>query len=178
MLRGRIADCSARIGIVGLGYVGLPTAVALAEGFDVTGIDCDERRVLGVNAGRSHVADVGDARVAELVRIGRLRAVAGIREARDLDVIDVWVPTPLDKSRGPDVSALLSVTEDIRATVRAGQLLILTSTTYDLLNEQSTSVRGSSILVLGMAYKANIGDLRESPALDVIGDSSVEGGRR
>jgi UDP-glucose/GDP-mannose dehydrogenase family, NAD binding domain len=84
-LRGRIADRSARIGIVGLGYVGLPTAVALAEaGFDVTGIDCDESRALGVNAGRSHVADVGDARVAELVRFGRLWAVAGIREARDL----------------------------------------------------------------------------------------------
>ncbi|SRR6266566_427638 len=130
-LRSRIADRTARLGIVGLGYVGLPTAVALAEsGFDVVGIDINERRSHGVNAGRSHVEDVDGTVVDRLVRAGRLRAVTSIAGAGDLDVLDICVPTPLDKSRDPDVSAMLAAIEAVRAAVRAGQLLLLTSTTY------------------------------------------------
>src|SRR6202165_1296826 len=130
-LRMRIATRTARLGIVGLGYVGLPTAVALAEsGFEVVGIDINERRCQDVNAGRSYVEDVASVAVGRLVEVGRLRAVTTIQDAGDLDVIDVCVPTPLDKSRDPDVSAMLAVVEDIRATVRAGQLLLLTSTQY------------------------------------------------
>lgn len=127
----RIANRSARLGVVGLGYVGLPTAVALAEvGFDVVGIDLDEKRALAVNAGRTYVEDVHEARVSRLVQAGRLRAVTSLGEAGHLDVVDICVPTPLDKSRDPDVSAILAVIDDIRATVHSDQLLILTSTTY------------------------------------------------
>lgn len=130
-LRARIAKRTARVGIVGLGYVGLPTAVALAEtGFEVVGLDVDERRCAGVNAGRSHIEDVSSETVGALVASGRLHAVTGFREAGDLDIVDICVPTPLDKSRDPDVSAIVAVVADIRATARSGQLLILTSTTY------------------------------------------------
>src|SRR5205823_2835093 len=100
------------------------------SGFNVVGIDINEQRCHGVNAGRSHVEDVNSSAVGRLVEAGRLRAVTSVREADDLDVIDICVPTPLDKSRDPDVSTMLAVVEDIRAIVRAGQLLLLTSTTY------------------------------------------------
>jgi len=130
-LRARIAQRTARIGIVGLGYVGLPTAAAFGDaGFEVVGIESNERRRIGVNAGLSHVEGITDTAVSELVHAGRLRAVAALGDAGDLDVIDICVPTPLDKSRDPDVSAILAVIQDIRATVRRGQLIILTSTTY------------------------------------------------
>jgi UDP-N-acetyl-D-glucosamine dehydrogenase len=130
-LRSRIADRSARIGIVGLGYVGLPTAVAFAEsGFDVVGIDIDEKRCAGVNAGRSHIEDVEGTSVARLVEGGRLQAVTRIMDAGELDVIDICVPTPLDKSREPDIAAVMAAIGDAGATAHAGQRLILTSTTY------------------------------------------------
>jgi UDP-N-acetyl-D-glucosamine dehydrogenase len=130
-LATRIENRSARIGIIGLGYVGLPTAVAFAEtGFDVTGVDIDGIRCAGVNNGRSHIVDVSSARVAELVAAGRLRAVSTVREATDCDIYDICVPTPLDKSRDPDVSAILAVTQQLRDVIRSGQLFLLTSTTY------------------------------------------------
>jgi UDP-N-acetyl-D-glucosamine dehydrogenase len=130
-LHDRIAKRSARIGIVGLGYVGLPTAVAFAEaGFEVVGVDTSDKRREGVNAGQSHVEGVDNATVSRLVKAGRLKAVASLVDAGDLDIVDICVPTPLDKSRDPDVSAILSVIQEIRDTVRRGQLLILTSTTY------------------------------------------------
>ncbi len=130
-LRQRVADRSARIGIVGLGYVGLPTATAFAEeGFLVVGIEPDERRRDGVNAGRSHVEDVPDATVRSLVRSGRLQAVGCLADAGQLDVVDICVPTPLDKSRDPDVSAIRGVIDELPAVLARGQLIVLTSTTY------------------------------------------------
>jgi len=130
-LHARIVKRSARIGIIGLGYVGLPTAVAFAEaGFEVVGVDTSDKRREGVNAGQSHVEGVDGATVSRLVKAGRIKAVASLVDAGDLDIVDICVPTPLDKSRDPDVSAILSVIQEIRDTVRRGQLLILTSTTY------------------------------------------------
>jgi UDP-N-acetyl-D-glucosamine dehydrogenase len=130
-LRRRVADRSARIGIVGLGYVGLPTAIAFAqEGFPVIGVDRDERRSAGVNAGRSHIEDVAAATVESLTQAGRLLAVGRLVDATPLDVIDICVPTPLDKSRDPDVSAIGAVIEELPAVLAPGQLVVLTSTTY------------------------------------------------
>ena len=130
-LRERIATRTAHIGIVGLGYVGLPTAVAYAQvGFSVTGIDLDVRRCSAINSGRSHVEDIDDASLRPLVRDGRLRAVRTIELAGDLDVIDICVPTPLDKSREPDLSAIVAVVDVLRPLLRPGQLVVLTSTTY------------------------------------------------
>jgi UDP-N-acetyl-D-glucosamine dehydrogenase len=127
----RIDERTARIGIIGLGYVGLPTAVAFGEaGFTVVGIDRDRERTKGVNEGRSHVEDVSSESLAALVSAGKLTAVERLADAEGLDVIDICVPTPLDKSRDPDVSAILSVVDDLRRCMHAGQLIVLTSTTY------------------------------------------------
>jgi len=130
-LSQRLAQRTARIGIVGLGYVGLPTAVAFADaGFEVVGVESSDSRRSGVNDGQSHVEGVESTTLRELVQAGRLRAVTRLADAGALDVVDICVPTPLDKSRDPDVSAILSVVREIPAVLRAGQLLILTSTTY------------------------------------------------
>lgn len=89
-LCARVAQRRARIGIVGLGYVGVPTAVAFAAaGFEVVGVDLNEKRRLGVNAGQSHVEGVDHATVGELVRAGRLRAVPSLVDAGDLAIVDI-----------------------------------------------------------------------------------------
>jgi len=130
-LTARIASRSARIGIVGLGYVGLPTAVAYAAvGFNVTGIEVNESRCNAVNTGSSYVGDVSSQTLRELVSSERLRAVPSLHDAPDLDVIDVCVPTPLNKSREPDLSAIVAAVDALRERLRAGQLVLLTSTTY------------------------------------------------
>lgn len=130
-LRERIRNRTARIGIVGLGYVGLPTAIAYAEaGFDVHGIDVDARRCSTINSGQSHVEDITSERVGALLKSGRLRAIRSVELAGDLDVLDICVPTPLDKSKEPDLSAIVSVVDAITPLLRPGQLIILTSTTY------------------------------------------------
>jgi UDP-N-acetyl-D-glucosamine dehydrogenase len=130
-LGSRLAQRTAKIGVVGLGYVGLPTAVAFAAaGFDVVGIESSEKRLATVSAGRSHIEGVDDATVEALVDLGRLSAVRTLAQSGDLDVVDICVPTPLDKSRDPDVSALLAVADDLAAIARKGQLWVLTSTTY------------------------------------------------
>jgi UDP-N-acetyl-D-glucosamine dehydrogenase len=130
-LRDRIRDRTAQIGVVGLGYVGLPTAVSFADaGFRVVGIDQDETVVAGVGAGRSHIDDVSASTLERLVASGRLRAAASIAAAGDLDVLDICVPTPLDKRRDPEMSAILAVVKELSACVRPGQLVVLTSTTY------------------------------------------------
>ncbi len=121
----------AEMGVVGLGYAGLPLAVAFAQaGFRVTGIDRDGFRVGEINAARSYVGDVSAADLRRLVDDGRLRATSSFREMGRLDCIHICVPTPLTRTREPDISQLLSVIEEMRRTLRSGQLVILGSTTY------------------------------------------------
>ena len=136
-LERRISDRSARIGIVGLGYVGLPLAVEFAlAGFKVVGIDLDARKVRSVNAGRSHIEDVGDATLKPLVRSGALRAQAGYDGCAKLDAILIAVPTPLRKTKDPDISYNVAALGAIAPQVRAGQLVILESTTYPGTTEE------------------------------------------
>jgi UDP-N-acetyl-D-glucosamine dehydrogenase len=130
-LAARVESRQAEIGVIGLGYVGLPLAVAFAEaGFRVLGIDRDADRVDQINAGRSYVEDVPPERVERLVSGGRLSATTSFREMGRLDCIQVCVPTPLTKTKDPDVSHIVAVLDDIRRTLRSGQLVILGSTTY------------------------------------------------
>ncbi len=128
----RLIECrEAEMGVVGLGYAGLPLAVAFAEaGFRVTGIDKDGFRVGEINAGRSYVGDVSASDLRRLVDDGRLRATSSFREMGRLECIHICVPTPLTRTREPDVSQLLSVVEQVRRTLRSGQLVVLGSTTY------------------------------------------------
>jgi UDP-N-acetyl-D-glucosamine dehydrogenase len=120
---------SMKIGIVGLGYVGLPLAVAFAEaGHEVLGLDVDSRKVAGLNAGKSHVEDVPDSSLAALQ--GRLRAGSDVNQLAACDAVIVCVPTPLTGSREPDLTYLLDSATALAGVLRAGQLVVLESTTY------------------------------------------------
>jgi UDP-N-acetyl-D-glucosamine dehydrogenase len=116
---------------MGLGYVGLPLAVEFAkEGFPVTGIDLDAARVDGVNRGRSYLGDVTSEELAKLRRARTLQATSSFEALPGQDAIIICVPTPLRKTREPDLSFILSATEEIAKQVRRGQLIVLESTTY------------------------------------------------
>jgi UDP-N-acetyl-D-glucosamine dehydrogenase len=118
-----------RVGVVGLGYVGLPLVVAFAEaGADVQGIDVDAAKIAAIEAGRSYIEDVPDealARAAERLAVGTDYAALA-----DCDAVLICVPTPLTANREPDLGPLLSSTEALGAHVRRGQLIVLESTTY------------------------------------------------
>jgi UDP-N-acetyl-D-glucosamine dehydrogenase len=130
-LLAKAADRSALIGIVGLGYVGLPLAIEMARaGYRVLGFDISTRAVDGVNAGRSHVQDVASERLAEHVRSGRIAATADLSRMSEPDCIAICVPTPLSKTRDPDVSYIVAATDSVARTLRPGQAIVLESTTY------------------------------------------------
>jgi UDP-N-acetyl-D-glucosamine dehydrogenase len=125
----RIRTREARVGIVGLGYAGLPLAMAFAEaGFDVTGIDVNERRVEAVRARTSYLVDVPSERYERLE--GELTATSDYGAVADLDALTICVPTPLSKTRTPDLSYIVSAAESLAQNLRPGQLVILQSTTY------------------------------------------------
>ncbi len=130
-LLDRIADHSAGVGVLGLGYVGLPLAVHLAEaGFSTVGLDLSQEVVDGVMSGRSHIGDVASERVAGLVGSGALTASTDFDRLAEVDVVLICVPTPLSKVGDPDVSFIVSATEQVKERLRQGQLIILESTTY------------------------------------------------
>lgn len=121
----------ARFGVVGLGYVGLPLVIELARaGYKVLGFDILPRVVEGLNAGRSHVKDISDADLQEVLRQGRFEATTDLGRLGEPDAISICVPTPLSKFKDPDVSYIQASTESVRRTLRRGQVVILESTTY------------------------------------------------
>jgi UDP-N-acetyl-D-glucosamine dehydrogenase len=131
VLAEKIRSRTARVGVVGLGYVGLPLAVEFAKaGFDVTGIDLSESKVAKVNAGESYIPDIATSVVAELVAKGKLRATTSFAAVKDLDTINICVPTPLRKTKDPDMSFIVEACQDIAGQFHAGMLVILESTTY------------------------------------------------
>ena len=130
-LRGRIDSREARIGVIGLGYVGLPLAVELGQaGFRVTGFDVDATKVRALVQGRSYIGDVEPGAVAALLEQGRFTATTGFETLAEMDVINICVPTPLRKTKDPDVSYIAAAVSEIRKYLREGQLVILGSTTY------------------------------------------------
>jgi len=130
-LKKRIRDKTARVGVLGLGYVGLPLAVEFARaGFDVTGIDVQQSKVDHFNSGHSYIKDVKDGVFEPLVRSGKLRATTDFSAIRDLDTIDICVPTPLRKTKDPDMSYVISATDAIAEYIHPGLLVMLESTTY------------------------------------------------
>ncbi len=140
-LKRKLADRTARVGVVGLGYVGLPLAVEFARaGFSVTGIDVDARKCGSINSGQSTTTDVLASDVAELTETGRLTAVTDIGSTADLDTINICVPTPLRKTRDPDLSYVLQATRAVKAHLRPGMLVILESTTYPGATEEIVKV--------------------------------------
>ena len=131
ILADKIQSRTARVGVVGLGYVGLPLAVEFGEaGFDVTGIDLSEGKAARVNAGDSYISDVPSSALEPLARSGRLRATTDFSVIRDLDTINICVPTPLRKTKDPDMSYIIAACEEIAQYFHPGLLVILESTTY------------------------------------------------
>ena len=131
----RIATRRAKLGIVGLGYAGLPLAIAFAEaGFPVTGIDVNEDRVRAVRERRSYLVDVPAARYDGLE--GKLGATSDYGAVGELDALTICVPTPLSKTRTPDLSYIVSAAESVAANLRPGQLVVLQSTTHPGTTEE------------------------------------------
>jgi UDP-N-acetyl-D-glucosamine dehydrogenase len=131
VLAAKIRDRTARVGVVGLGYVGLPLAVEFARaGFSVTGIDISEDKARRVNSGDSYIGDIPTSTLAPLVESGKLRATSDFSAVLDLDTINICVPTPLRKTKDPDMSYIVSSCQEIGRHFHSGTLVILESTTY------------------------------------------------
>jgi UDP-N-acetyl-D-glucosamine dehydrogenase len=129
-LKQRLAS-TPTVGLIGLGYGGLPLAVAFAEsGANVIGVDLDARRVAAIRAGTSFIEDVPAEGLARLVRAGRLSAHDDVGALKDADAIIICVPTPLGKSKEPDISFIVAAADAVAAIIRPGQLVVLESTTY------------------------------------------------
>jgi UDP-N-acetyl-D-glucosamine dehydrogenase len=127
----KINNRTARAGVVGLGYVGLPLAVELAKaGFRTTGIDLDERKIQAVAEGRSYIPDVATEDVKTLHGAGKLDATTDFSIVSELDTINICVPTPLRKTKDPDMSYIVSAVEAIAKYLHPGMLIVLESTTY------------------------------------------------
>ncbi|HEX8386233.1 MAG TPA: nucleotide sugar dehydrogenase [Rubricoccaceae bacterium] len=130
-LLGRIERREATVAVVGMGYVGLPLAVVFAEaGLNVVGLDVSPARMDQLNRGESYIEDVPSETVARLVGEGRLRGSTRFADLADVDAVSICVPTPLSKTRDPDVSYIAAATEEIARYLRPGQVVVLESTTY------------------------------------------------
>jgi UDP-N-acetyl-D-glucosamine dehydrogenase len=130
-LLSKIIERRAVVGIIGLGYVGLPLAVEFARGgFRVIGFEVDESRIGIINQGRSYIPDVRTEIVRTLVERKQLSATLDFSELKETDVVIICVPTPLRKTKEPDISYILSASEKVRDNLHAPQLVILESTTY------------------------------------------------
>jgi UDP-N-acetyl-D-glucosamine dehydrogenase len=133
----KIRERKARTGVIGLGYVGLPLAIEFAHaGFHAVGIDVDKRKVDAINAGQSYIVDTSNEEVASLVATGRLQATTDFTAIEDLDTINICVPTPLRKTKDPDMTYVVAAVSEIKKHLRAGQLIILESTTYPGTTEE------------------------------------------
>jgi len=127
----KLQDKQARVAILGLGYVGLPLAVVFGEaGFNVTGIDPDARKVEALNEGASYIPDVKTETIAALVQSGNLTATTDFSVLKDMDAVSICVPTPLRKTGDPDMSYILSATEELAKYVHKDMVIVLESTTY------------------------------------------------
>jgi UDP-N-acetyl-D-glucosamine dehydrogenase len=130
-LINKMNDKTARIAILGLGYVGLPLAVVFAEaGFNVTGIDPDVRKPDSVNKGVSYIPDISTERLAPLVKSGKLRATTDFSVLKEIDAASICVPTPLRQTGDPDMSFILSATEELAKYMHKGMIVVLESSTY------------------------------------------------
>ena len=130
-LINKITNKEAHVGVIGLGYVGLPLLVEFAsKGFNATGFEVDETKASRINEGHSYIGDVPAPRLHEMVKSERLRATTEFNHLSECDVIIICVPTPLRKTKEPDVSYILAAAEEIQKRLHKGQLIVLESTTY------------------------------------------------
>jgi UDP-N-acetyl-D-glucosamine dehydrogenase len=130
-LRAKFQQRNATAAVIGLGYVGLPLALEIASaGFNVVGIDLDQDKTNKLKDGTSYIGDVSGKTIGSAIKTGRFTPTSDFSALRDVDTVSICVPTPLSKSRDPDISFILAATEKIRQYLHAGQLIVLESTTY------------------------------------------------
>jgi UDP-N-acetyl-D-glucosamine dehydrogenase len=130
-LRTKLQKRNATAAVIGLGYVGLPLALEIVSaGFNVVGIDLDQDKIDKLKEGQSYIGDVSDKTITDALRTGRFTPTLDFSALHDIDTVSICVPTPLSKSRDPDISFILAATEKIRKYLHAGQLIVLESTTY------------------------------------------------
>jgi UDP-N-acetyl-D-glucosamine dehydrogenase len=133
----KIQSRQARLSVIGLGYVGLPLLVEFARaGFETVGVDIDENKVKLVNDGDSYIKDVASADLQEAIERGKLTATTDFAVLSDVDTVNICVPTPLRKTRDPDISYIVSAVEEIRKYLHDQMLIILESTTYPGTTEE------------------------------------------
>ncbi len=133
----KLKNKEARLGVLGLGYVGLPLAVSFAKaGYQVTGFDLDETKVAAVNAGDSYIIDIPSDLLAEVVGSGKLTATTDFAQLASVDSVNICVPTPLGKTRDPDISYIQAAVGSIAACMHSGLLVVLESTTYPGTTEE------------------------------------------
>ena len=131
VLYGKLEELSARVAVLGLGYVGLPLATVLAEaGYNVIGVDPDGSKVDAINQGNSYIDDVETGLVDKLVKAGSLKATTDFGVVREVDAVSICVPTPLRKTRDPDLSYIISVADSIAPYMHPDMVVVLESTTY------------------------------------------------
>lgn len=136
-LLAKVLNKEANIAVIGLGYVGLPLAVSLAEaGFPTWGLDVDARKVESVNLGESYIPDVASDELTPLVQRGQISAAANYDAALEADVVIICVATPFSKFKDPDISHVVAAAEEIACRVQQGVLVVLDSTTYPGTTEE------------------------------------------
>ncbi len=180
-LAQRIADRTCRFGVVGMGYVGLPLALAFAQrGVTVCGFDVDDAKVQAVNHGISYLPGIEDAEMAALAEAGTLAATNDFTRLAEMDVISICVPTPLSKSREPDLSYVDDAVSRVSKTLRAGQLIILESTTYPGMTQEYLLPRFERDgLRVGEDFHLAFSPEREDPgneAFGIVNTPKVVGG--
>jgi UDP-N-acetyl-D-glucosamine dehydrogenase len=153
-LETKILNRSAKLGVLGLGYVGLPLAVEMAQSdFHVTGIDIDGRKVDSVNEGVSYISDVSNEALRAALAVGRIRATQSFAAVESVDTVSICVPTPLRKTKDPDLSYVIASAEAVHNHLRPGQLIILESTTYPgTTREVVLPILGKSGLQVGRDF--------------------------
>jgi len=133
----KLKNKSAKLGVVGLGYVGLPLAVEKAKaGYNVMGFDVQDTKVEMVNNGHNYIGDIVDSELKDLVRLGKLRATTDFSFVKDVDAVSICVPTPLDLYKQPDISYVVASTRSISKYLHRGMLIVLESTTYPGTTEE------------------------------------------
>ncbi len=165
-LRDLIDSREARIGVIGLGYVGLPLALEFAKaGFTVTGLDIDDEKVRSLEDGVSYIEDVPSEDLAAPTAEGRFHATSDFTELARQDVLNICVPTPLTRTKDPDVSHMARAVEEIRRRLRSGQLVVLGSTTYPgTTHELFVPMLEESGLVVGTDFSLAFSPERIDPA--------------
>jgi UDP-N-acetyl-D-glucosamine dehydrogenase len=174
-LAERISTKRAKVGIIGLGYVGLPLACLFAEkGFTVVGFDVDQGKTTRLNAGRSYIRHIPGRRIAPLVKSGQLKASTDFRGLKAMDCIIICVPTPLSKQREPDLSYVADTAAEIGKHLKAGQLVVLESSTYPgTTDEVVRPALETKALKSGRDFYLAYSPEREDPGNETYGTAAI-----